>query len=161
MLEALFESPVKEKILLFLLVNEGSYPSEIARNFVFNLNAVQYQLKKLEGAGVLYSQLRGKVRLYSLNPRYPFHKELEVLLQKTLDFLDASDKDKYYSLRFPPQHAGEPHEMPISGVGSDADGYSRQTGRPGTGEKALKKAKRAKQIQDFPKKIEILDFSTD
>jgi DNA-binding transcriptional ArsR family regulator len=161
MLEALFESPVKEKLLLFLLANEGSYPSEIARNFAFNLNAVQFQLKKLENAGVLYSQLRGKVRLYGLNPGYRFRKELHALLQKTLDFLSATEKDKYYVLRLRPWQAGEPHERPISGVGTDADGYSRQPGRPGTGEKAVKKERRTKQIQYLPKKIETLDFSTD
>ena len=108
MLEALLESPIKEKILIFLQVNDGSYPSEIARNFAFNLNAVQYQLKKLEGAGVLYSRLRGKVRLYGLNPRYPFREELEALLQKTFDFLGVAEKDKYYIRRRRPRQAGKP-----------------------------------------------------
>ena len=108
MLEGLLESPVKEKILLFLLANDGSYPSEIARNFAFNLNAVQYQLKKLENAGVVYSQLRGKVRLYGINPRYPFRKELEALLQKVFDFLNDAEKDKYYIRRLRPRRAGKP-----------------------------------------------------
>jgi DNA-binding transcriptional ArsR family regulator len=108
MLEALLESPVKEKLLFFLLANDSSYPSEIARNFAFNLNAVQYQLKKLENAGVLYSQLRGKVRLYGLNPRYPFRKELKALLQKAFDFLSAAEKDKYYIRRRRPRQAGKP-----------------------------------------------------
>jgi len=108
MLEALLESPLKEKILLFLLANDGSYPSEIARNFAFNLNAVQYQLKKMEGAGVLYSRLRGRVRLNGLNPRYPFRKELAAMLQKTLDFLDAAERDKYYIRRRRPRRAGKP-----------------------------------------------------
>jgi DNA-binding transcriptional ArsR family regulator len=108
MLEALLESPVKEKILLFLLANDGSYPSEIARNFAFNLNAVQYQLKKLESAGVIFSRLRGKVRLYGLNPRYPFRKELEALLQKTFNFLSDTEKDKYYIRRRRPRMVGKP-----------------------------------------------------
>ena len=108
MLEALLESPLKEKILLFLLANEGSYLSEIARNFDFNPNAVQYQLNKLERGGVLYSQLRGKVRLYGLNPRYAFYKELEALLRKTLDFLSVEEKDKYYIRRRRPRQSGKP-----------------------------------------------------
>jgi len=101
MLEALLESPLKEKTLLFLLANDGSYLSEIARNFDFNPNAVQYQLKKLERGGVLYSQLRGKVRLYGFDPRYPFRKELEALLRKTFAFLSQTDKNKYYLRRRP------------------------------------------------------------
>jgi predicted transcriptional regulator len=108
MLEALLESPLKERILLFLLANDSSYPNEIARNFDFNLNAVQYQLKKLERAGVFYSQLRGRVRLYGINPRYPFRKELEALLQKTLDFLSVAEKDKYYIRRRRPRQSGKP-----------------------------------------------------
>jgi DNA-binding transcriptional ArsR family regulator len=108
MLEALLESPFKEKILLFLLANDGSYLSEIARNFAFNPNAVGYQLKKLENAGVICSQLRGKVRLYSLNPRYSFRKELEALLQKAFDFLSVSERDKYYIRRRRPRKAGKP-----------------------------------------------------
>ncbi|MDD8010315.1 MAG: winged helix-turn-helix domain-containing protein [Acidobacteriota bacterium] len=108
MLEALLESPVKEKLLLYLLVNEGSYPNEIARNFSFNLNAVQYQLKKLEKAGVLYSRLRGRVRLYGLDPRYPFRKELQALLQKAFDFLSDAEKDKSFIRRRRPRLPGKP-----------------------------------------------------
>ena len=102
------ESPVKEKLLLYLLVNEGSYPNEIARNFSFNLNAVQYQLKKLEEAGVLYSRLRGRVRLYGLDPRYPFRKELQALLQKAFDFLSDAEKDKSFVRRRRPRLPGKP-----------------------------------------------------
>jgi len=108
MLEALLESPLKEKILLFLLANDGSYLSEIARNFDFNPNAVQYQLKKLERGGVLYSQLRGKVRLYGLNPRYPFRRELEALLRKAIDFLSEAEKDRFYIRRRRPRRQGKP-----------------------------------------------------
>ena len=107
-MEALLESPVKEKLLLYLLVNEGSYPNEIARNFSFNLNAVQYQLKKLEEAGVLYSRLRGRVRLYGLDPRYPFRKELQALLQKAFDFLSDAEKDKSFVRRRRPRLPGKP-----------------------------------------------------
>ncbi|MCU0276477.1 MAG: winged helix-turn-helix domain-containing protein [Acidobacteria bacterium] len=108
MLEALLESPLKEKILLFLLANDGSYLSEIARNFDVNPNAVQYQLKKLERGGVLYSQLRGKVRLYGLNPRYPFRRELEALLRKAFDFLSEAEKDRFYIRRRRPRRQGKP-----------------------------------------------------
>jgi len=108
MLEPLLESPVKEKILIFLLANKDSYPREIARNFGVNFTTVLYQLKKMEAAGVLYSQLRGKVRLYGLDPRYPFRKELEALLRKAFAFLSLADKDKYYIRRRRPRLSGKP-----------------------------------------------------
>jgi len=108
MLQPLLESELKEKLLLYLLLNDGSYANEIARNFSFHLNAVQYQLKKLERAGVLCSQLRGKVRLYGFDPRYPFRKELEALLRKAFDFLSRAQKDRYYIRRRRPRLPGKP-----------------------------------------------------
>jgi len=108
MLEPLLESPVKEKILLFLLANKDSYPRDVARNFGVNFTTVLYQLKKMEAAGILYSLLRGKVRLYGLDPRYPFRKELEALLRKAFDFLSQADKDKYYIRRRRPRRQGKP-----------------------------------------------------
>ena len=139
MLEALLESAVKEKILLFLHVNDGSYPNEIARNFNFNVNAVQFQLKKLENAGVVFSELRGKVRLYGLDPAYAFGRELEVLLQKALALVPAAEKGKYYVRRRGPL----------------------QPERPEAVEKAVKKEKQPVAKPYYPKKVESLDFSTD
>jgi len=108
MLEALFDSPVKEKILLFIYSNGESYPREIAREYSYYINAVQYQLFKLEAAGLLYSKLKGKVRLFGFNPRYPFKKELEKLLEKALQFYPESEKAKHYMKRRRPRRTGKP-----------------------------------------------------
>ena len=108
MLKTLLESGVKEKILLYLMHNDQAYPTEIARNFGFNLNAVQYQLLKLESAGVLYSQLKGKIRLYGFNPRYGMKKELLALLKKAFEFLSLEEKEQYYLKRRRPRKAGKP-----------------------------------------------------
>jgi DNA-binding transcriptional ArsR family regulator len=143
MLEPLLESTVKEKILLFLEVNDGSYPSEIARNFSFNINAVQFQLKKLEKAGVITSELRGKVRLYGLNPGYTFGRELETLLQKTLALVPAAEKGKYYARRRSLRQPEKSFE------------------KSWTAEKAVKKEKQPEPRQYYPQKPESLDFSTD
>lgn len=108
MLEALFESPVKEKILLFIYSNGESYPREIAREYSYYINTVQYQLLKLEAGGLLYSKLKGKVRLFGFNPRYPFKKELEDLLEKALQFYPESEKTKHYMKRRRPRRTGKP-----------------------------------------------------
>jgi DNA-binding transcriptional ArsR family regulator len=161
MLEAMFESTVKEKLLLFLLANDGSYPSEIARNFAFNLNAVQFQLKKLEKAGVLTSQLRGKVRLYGLDPRYPFSGELQALLRKAFALLGTGEKDRFYAVRPQSPRASVTYEKIISSVGAETDNHSPQSDRPAFFQKAVRKRKRAKPIQYYPRKTEPLDFSID
>jgi predicted ArsR family transcriptional regulator len=95
MLSSLLDSPVKEKVLLFLLANDGSYPREIARVFGFNLNAVLYQLNKLEKDGVVTIQTFGRTRMYSLAPGYPFRRELDSLLQKAFDSLGEQEKGRY------------------------------------------------------------------
>lgn len=108
MLEPLFESDKKEKILFFLYSHGQGYAREIARTFRFNLNTVQNQLLKLESHGVLYSQLKGKVRLFGFNPRYPFRKELEALLEKAMVFLPEDEVRKYYRPRLRPRRTGKP-----------------------------------------------------
>jgi len=108
MLEPLLDSPNKEKILLYLYTNGEAYPREIARSLGLNLSAVQNQLQKLESGGVLYSKHKGKVRLFGFNPRYPFKKELEALLEKALTFIPEEEKEKYYRPRLRPRRTGKP-----------------------------------------------------
>lgn len=108
MLEPLLDSPNKERILLYLYTNGESYPREVARSLGLSLSAVQNQLQKLERGGVLYSKLKGKVRLFGFNPRYPFKKELEALLEKTLTFIPEEEKEQYYTPRLRPRRTGKP-----------------------------------------------------
>lgn len=108
MLETLFESPVKEKVLLYIYSHGDSYPREIARVFTFHLNSVQYQMLKLEAGGILYSRLRGKVRLFGFNPRYPFRKELEAILEKALRFYPEAERRKCFLIRRRPRRTGKP-----------------------------------------------------
>jgi len=108
MLEPLFESEIKEKTLLYIYTQKEAYPIEIARVFGFYVNSVQNQLQKLEKGGILYSRLKGKIRLFGFNPRYPFKKELESLLDKVFLFVPIKEKEKYYMPRLRPRRAGKP-----------------------------------------------------
>lgn len=108
MFKAIFGSDKKGKILLFLYTNGESYPREIAKKFGFYLNGVQNQLLNMERSGILYSKLRGKVRLFGLNPRYPFKRELQLLLEKILKFIPQEEKEKFYLPRLRPRRTGKP-----------------------------------------------------
>lgn len=108
MLEPLFESTAKEKILLYLYTHGESYPREIARDLGLYVNAVQYQLLKLEKGGVLYSRLRGKVRLFGMSPRYAFIKELSALLEKALSFMTDARSTELFKPRLRPRRTGKP-----------------------------------------------------
>ncbi|MBM3294699.1 MAG: hypothetical protein FJY82_09260 [Candidatus Aminicenantes bacterium] len=107
MLEGLLESPVKERALLFIHVAGPSYAREIARTFSLNLSSVQNQLLKLEAAGILYSRLRGRVRLFEFNPRYAFKAEFGRLLDKALEFVPEGER-RLYQGRRRPRRTGKP-----------------------------------------------------
>jgi predicted transcriptional regulator len=108
MLKAIFGSDKKGKILLFLYTNGESYPREIAKIFNIYLNGVQKQLLNMERDGILYSKLKGKVRLFGFNPRYPFKRELELILEKILKFVPQEEKEKFYLPRLRPRKTGKP-----------------------------------------------------
>ncbi len=108
MFKALFGSEKKGKILLYLYTNGETHATDIAKVFKFYLNTVQNQLLSMERGGVLYSKLKGKVRLFGINPRYPFKKELEALLEKALDFIPETEKEKFYLRRLRPRRTGKP-----------------------------------------------------
>lgn len=108
MFESLFGNATADKVLLFLARFGEGYPRQIAGNFAISLNMVQQQLEKLESAGILVSQLKGRTRIYQWNPRYPFRKELLALLNKAFDFMSKKEKDRFYTKRTRPRRKGKP-----------------------------------------------------
>ncbi len=96
------------RVLLFIHAFEDAYAREIATSFGLSLSTVQHQLKRLEEAGVLGSRVRGTVRLYRFNPRYPFQRELRQLLDRAMQFMPDADRKKYYERRTRPRRAGKP-----------------------------------------------------
>ena len=107
MLKALLDNVIKEQILLILLTGRELYARDFAVKFKVHLLSVQNQLKKLEKGGVLISRLEGRTRLYALNPRYPFIRELKNLLLKVLEFMPLEEKELFYTPRLRPRLAGK------------------------------------------------------
>ena len=108
MLEALFNNRITEKVFFFLVTSKEGHPRGIAAAYNGHPTSYINQLKKLERGGVLVSHLKGRTRMYSFNPRYPFKKQLEALLQTALSFMPAAEKKKYYTPRLRPRRAGKP-----------------------------------------------------
>jgi DNA-binding transcriptional ArsR family regulator len=108
LLADLFGNSTREKVLLFMENYGDGHASEIARTFGVSLNLVQNQLRRLEVAGVVVSQMKGKTRLFLWNPRYPFLPELRSLLKKALTFLPRKDKEEYFLQRRRPRRTGKP-----------------------------------------------------
>jgi hypothetical protein len=108
MLEPLFGSKGREKILLYLHSRKEGYAREISRFFKTDLAPIQKQLEKLEVGGVLYSRNAGRTRLYGLNPRYPFLGELRSLLDKALEFYPPDERERLTMGRMRPRRKGKP-----------------------------------------------------
>jgi len=108
MLAPLLGNNTVEKILFYLMRYEQGYPKGMADNFKLPVNAIQQQLKRLENGGIVVSRLIGKIRLYQMNPSYPFLKELNQLLKKAFDFLPVQEIEDYYMQRTRPRRPGKP-----------------------------------------------------
>jgi DNA-binding transcriptional ArsR family regulator len=108
MLEALLGNKTAERVLLFLANYGQGYPREIAATHELSVSVVLKQLARLENGGILVSRMLGRTRLYELNPRWFFHKELKLLLEKALAALPDEEVQRHYRARRRPRRAGKP-----------------------------------------------------
>jgi DNA-binding transcriptional ArsR family regulator len=108
MLSILFNSPLREKILYYLVETGEAYGTELSENFKASLFAVQNQLQRLEEAGILVSRSIGKTRMYTLNPRYFLLKELTALLKRSFAELPEEEVRTFYRPRKRPRRQGKP-----------------------------------------------------
>ncbi len=72
------------------------------------LSAVQGRLDRLERGGIVVSRLRGRTRLYQLNPRWAFRDELLALLRRGLYAMTPDETRRYYRGRTRPRRRGKP-----------------------------------------------------
>ncbi len=109
MLEAILGNATAEKVLLYIENYGEGYAQAIANTFDdVNLRMAQVQLARFERGGILLSQLKGRTRLFSWNPRYAFRQELRALLRKALESLPETDRKKFFAQRRRPRRTGKP-----------------------------------------------------
>ena len=108
MLETLLGNKTAERVLLYLANYSQGYAREIAATHGSSLSVVQKQLTRLESGGILVSRTLGRTRLYELNPRWFFYRELKALLEKALGALPAEEVKRIYRARRRPRRAGKP-----------------------------------------------------
>lgn len=108
MIESLLGSRAAERVALYLAYYEEGYARAIASNFEIPINSVQLQLNKLEAAGVLVSQLKGRTRIFTWSPRFPLRQELVALLKRALELLPEDERKRYFSARTRPRRTGKP-----------------------------------------------------
>ena len=108
MLEAIFGSKNRERVLQFILANGDGYAKEIADFYGTSIDPIQKQLKKLEIGGVLVCRNVGRTRLFIFNPRYAFLNELQVLLAKAREYYDPKEIERLTMSRKRPRRTGKP-----------------------------------------------------
>jgi hypothetical protein len=109
MLEAVFGNATAEKVLVYMEQYGEGYGKAIADTFDdVTLSMVQRQLERFERAGLLVSLLKGRTRLFTWNPRYPFLTEVRALLRKALQYLPEDERRRYFTQRRRPRRTGKP-----------------------------------------------------
>lgn len=107
MINALFGNETAAKIFLYLENYDEGTPSGIARTFNMNKNRIYSQLLRLEGEGILVAKKSENLRVFSINPRMSFKKELKLLLRKYLDLMPEKDFDQFFAERRRPRRTGK------------------------------------------------------
>jgi hypothetical protein len=107
-LEPIFGSSNRERVLIFLQARDEGYAREIARFFETDLFPIQYQLEKLEAGGVIVSKKVGRTILYRFNPRYALLKEIKLLLDKAISFYPEDLQENLLMNRRRPRRHGKP-----------------------------------------------------
>lgn len=108
MLENLLGNKTAERVLLYLANYGHGYAREIAATHGSSVSVILKQLTRLENSGILVSRTLGRTRLYELNPRWFFYKELKALLEKALAALPAEEVKRHYRARRRPRRANKP-----------------------------------------------------
>ncbi|MBW6511095.1 MAG: ArsR family transcriptional regulator [Desulfuromonadaceae bacterium] len=108
MLESLFGSINKERVLFFIYARSQGHARDMARFFACSLTPLQRQLEILERGGILVSSLVGRTRLYSFNPRYPLLAEVTDLVEKALTFYPEDERLRLQMERQRPRRAAKP-----------------------------------------------------
>lgn len=108
MLEELFGSKNRERVLQYILANGQGYAKEIADFYGSSTDPIKKQLERLELGGILVSQTVGRTRLFMFNPRYAFKEELISLLKKAREYYSEEEKELLTKQRKRPRRTGKP-----------------------------------------------------
>ncbi len=107
MIQSLLGNQTAEKVLLYIANYGEGHTSGIAQTFDLPKSQVRKQLIRLEAGGVLVGRSVGNIRMFQVNPRCPYKKELEIFLEKILSLVPKADQEKYYRQRRRPRRTGK------------------------------------------------------
>lgn len=101
-----FGSPSRTQVLKYLRLLGESFPRELARLTGIRLSAVQKALTSLERDGLVAGRTVGRMRMFTLDPRFFAATELESLLMR-LASADPETMRAVTQLRRRPRRTGK------------------------------------------------------
>lgn len=107
-LEALFGNRTAAKLMLYLYHYGQGYARGAAKDLGLAVSAVQRQLDKFEGAGLLVSTMVGNTRVYSFNPRQPATSKLKELVRVFYEAMSIAERARMFPTRRRPRRRGKP-----------------------------------------------------
>lgn len=103
----IFGNETAGRVLLYVQKYGEGHVRAIARTCGLSHSVVQKQLTRLEAEGVLVSQLKGRTRVFTFNPRCALRAELSALLEKALSLLPSADRERWFMKRVRPRRTGK------------------------------------------------------
>ena len=84
MLDSIITSKTRIKLLLKFFLNSQtkSYLRNLEQEFGESTNAIRVELNRLEGAGLLCSEVSGNRKYFSANTTHPLYKDINNILKK-------------------------------------------------------------------------------
>jgi len=84
------KSELTKALLNYFFINphEELYINELSRKLDLDKRNLVKKLKELEKDGILKSQTRGNLKLYSINESYPLYEEFKKIILKTIGVED-------------------------------------------------------------------------
>lgn len=101
-----FGSPSRTQVLKYLRLLGESFPRELARLTGVPLSAVQKALASLERDGLVAGRSVGRMRMFTLDPRFFAARELEAFLMR-LALSDREVRSAVSRLRRRPRRTGK------------------------------------------------------
>ncbi len=83
-------SEITRKLLNYFFINpqENLYVNELSRKLSLDKRNLVKKLKELEKDGIIKSQIRGNIKLYSIDKSYPLYEEYKKIILKTIGVED-------------------------------------------------------------------------
>jgi DNA-binding transcriptional ArsR family regulator len=107
MIESLVGNKTAEKVLLYIVNYGEGHTSGMSETFGLPKSQVRKQLIRLEEGGILVARSVGNLRVFQINPRCVYRRELEALLEKVLSLLPDKEKESFYRQRRRPRRTGK------------------------------------------------------